>query len=47
MALSDVMMYEHIRAAVTAAINSSLGSECCLMGAALAFDITRCEFISD
>ena len=41
--LSDVKMYEHSRAAVTAAINSSLGNECVLMGATLAFDITMCE----
>ena len=32
---------------MTAAISSSRGSECCLIGAALAFDITRCDSVPD
>jgi len=39
--VNDVEIYEH---KWVAAINSSLGSKCCLRGAALAFEITRNEF---
>ena len=45
MVLSDVLTNEHNRAATTAAINSSLGKECFLSGAALDLDITSVQLV--
>ena len=43
--LSDVLTNEHSHAAMTTAISSSLGRECCLSGAALDFDIISVQLV--